>query len=59
INKSISDSLGVHYVDITPISKEAETDSTLLAEDQLHPSGRMYGEWVKRALPEILLLLQR
>ena len=59
ISKSISDSLGVSYVNITPISIKAENDSTLLAKDQLHPSGKMYGEWVKRALPEILLLLQR
>lgn len=54
INKSISDSLGVHYVDITPISKEAINDSTLLAQDQLHPSGKMYGLWVEKAIPNII-----
>lgn len=54
INKSISDSLGVHYVDITPISKKAKNDAALLAEDRLHPSGKMYGLWVEKAMPHII-----
>lgn len=59
INKSISDSLGVPYIDITPISKEAKRDSTLLADDRLHPSGKMYGQWINKVLPEILPQLQK
>ena len=35
---------GATYVDITPISRRAETDLSLLADDGLHPSGEMYGE---------------
>jgi len=54
ISKSISDSLGVSYVNITPISIKAENDSTLLAKDQLHPSAKMYGQWVEKALKVIL-----
>ena len=54
INKTISDSLGVHYVDITPISEEAKNDTTLLADDQLHPSGKMYGMWVEKAIHSII-----
>jgi len=54
INKSISDSLGVHYVDITPISRDAETDTTLLAPDGLHPSGKMYRLWAEQTLQKIL-----
>lgn len=50
ISKSISDSLGVSYVNITPISRKAKSDSTLLAEDQLHPSGKMYALWVEKTL---------
>lgn len=58
INKAISDSLNVHYVDITPISKGAAQDSTLLAPDQLHPSGIMYQHWINKALPEVTDILR-
>ena len=36
----------VPFIDITPISKRAKNDPSLLAEDQLHPSGKMYTLWV-------------
>jgi lysophospholipase L1-like esterase len=42
----------VRYVDITPGSRRAAQDRSLVAEDGLHPSGKMYAEWVKLALPE-------
>lgn len=45
INKQISQETGVHYIDITPGSRQAKHDSTLLAKDGLHPSGKMYKEW--------------
>lgn len=54
INKIISDQIGVLYVDITAISKKAGKDETLLAEDKLHPSGKMYGEWVDAVIPALL-----
>lgn len=59
INKSISDSLGVHYVDIIPISRDADIDTTLLAPDKLHPSGKMYRLWSEQALQKILPHLKR
>lgn len=59
ISKKISDSLGVAYVDITPISRNAEQDSTLLAEDGLHPSGKMYSQWIEEALPLVLPILKQ
>src|SRR4051812_38454718 len=46
INKAISLKAGVNYLDITPISKKAANDQTLTAPDGLHPSGKMYAEWV-------------
>lgn len=46
-NKKISEKYGVAYGDITPISREALKDKTLIAEDQLHPSGKMYSRWVE------------
>ncbi len=54
INREESARLGVHYVDITPISQGAAEDLTLLASDQLHPSGKMYAFWVEAALPVVL-----
>lgn len=47
------------FVDITPISREAATDSTLLARDGLHPSGKMYSAWVVEALPDARAALAR
>ena len=45
-NKSITKEMGVTYVDITPISREAESKPWYLASDNLHPSGVMYAQWV-------------
>lgn len=54
INKRISDSLGVHYVGITEISEKAASDTSLLADDGLHPSGKMYDQWVDKVLTVLL-----
>ena len=53
INKSISLQAGVHYLDITAISRQAATDPTLIAPDGLHPSGKMYGLWVNLLEPMV------
>lgn len=45
INKRIAAQYGVHYIDINPISKKAAADESLLANDGLHPSGKMYKLW--------------
>jgi len=45
-NKSISDTEGVNYLDITGISRQAASDPSLIASDGLHPSEKMYGLWV-------------
>ncbi len=47
INKRISDSLSISYINITPLSKQAKTDMDLVAFDGLHPSGKMYSQWVR------------
>jgi lysophospholipase L1-like esterase len=53
VNKEEALKAGVAYVDITPGSKKAATDLSLLAEDGLHPSGKMYAEWAKGLATEI------
>ncbi len=45
INKGISLDAGVYYIDITPISREAKTNASLIAADGLHPSGMQYKRW--------------
>ena len=53
INKQISTASGVNYLDITGISRQAANDPGLIASDGLHPSGKMYGQWVKLLVPWI------
>ena len=45
---------GARYVDITPTSRQAAADPTLITEDGLHPSGKMYSAWTELVLPEAL-----
>ena len=48
----------IKYYDITELSRKAKNDLSLLARDQLHPSGKMYAEWVSLIitdLPDLLL----
>jgi lysophospholipase L1-like esterase len=47
INKEESEKRSVTYIDVTPISRQASSNLTLLASDDLHPSGKMYSLWVK------------
>ena len=44
INREETQRAGARYADITPVSRR---EKTLVAPDGLHPSGAMYGEWVK------------
>jgi lysophospholipase L1-like esterase len=48
---------GAQYVDITPISRRAAADPTLIAEDGLHPSAVMYAEWTQLVLPRVVAVL--
>lgn len=50
VNKRISDSLELNYVDITGISRKGLKQTDLVAEDGLHPSNKMYSLWVKEIL---------
>lgn len=46
------------FVDITPISREAASDLSLLAPDNLHPSASMYRRWVDVMIPLLLKQIQ-
>ncbi|WP_258097618.1 SGNH/GDSL hydrolase family protein [Marinoscillum pacificum] len=51
VNQTICENYGVKYFDITPISRKAAQDESLVALDGLHPSGKMYTEWVELIFP--------
>lgn len=54
INFYESTQVGVNYLNITGISRQAATDLSLIANDGLHPSARMYSLWVNGLAPIIV-----
>ncbi len=59
INKQITTEAGVsNYIDITDISRLATDEPDLIADDGLHPSGKMYQLWVDKLNPLVLKRLQ-
>lgn len=55
INKQETLALDISYTDITPASRNAATDLSLVAGDGLHPSGKMYGEWAAKVAAAVLV----
>ncbi|WMN10772.1 SGNH/GDSL hydrolase family protein [Marivirga salinae] len=58
IAKNISDEYGVRFFDITPISLKAIWKKDFVAEDKLHPSAKMYADWVEYIEPGVFQLLK-
>jgi lysophospholipase L1-like esterase len=58
VSREEAERAGVRYVDVTPISREAVSDTALIASDGLHPSGRMYASWAEKALPIVRKILK-
>jgi lysophospholipase L1-like esterase len=58
INREETERRGVSYIDVTPASRQATEDITLIAPDGLHPSGKMYAEWARLALSSALQALK-
>jgi lysophospholipase L1-like esterase len=52
-NRAIAEEMGITYVEITIESKLAATDLSLIAEDGLHPSAKMYSQWAKAVYDKI------
>jgi len=59
INQQEAAKAGVGYVNITPISRIAKTDASLTANDGLHPSGKMYGQWVQLLREQLIKNLSK
>ena len=58
INRIMAEKYNVMYFDITEISRKAENDTSLLAEDKLHPSKKMYKMWIEKLKYELLKSLK-
>ena len=58
INKHVTLQNNIAYVDITPSSRQAETNPTLIANDGLHPSGLEYKKWAEMVAPLVKQALQ-
>ncbi|CAN5486571.1 SGNH/GDSL hydrolase family protein [soil metagenome] len=50
-NKSITEKKGVTYINITDLTQLGLDHPDYVAEDGLHPSGKMYSLWVERIIP--------
>lgn len=59
INKAISMKAQVNYLDITPVSRQAATNPSLVAVDGLHPSAEMYKIWVTMLEPIVAAQLKK
>jgi lysophospholipase L1-like esterase len=57
-NQEITLAAGVSYTNITPASRNAATDLSLVASDGLHPSAKMYGEWATALFPKVANVLK-
>ena len=49
-----ADKAGTGFIDIIAISRRAADEPELVASDGLHPSGRMYSEWVELIYPKVI-----
>jgi lysophospholipase L1-like esterase len=56
VNKSITEKSGVRYISITDISRKGLAEPDLVASDGLHPSEKMYAEWVERILTDLKMV---
>ena len=53
INKDVTEQRKISYTDITPGSRDAATNTALVASDGLHPSGLEYAKWAMMLAPKI------
>lgn len=59
VNKLFAEKYNVHYIDITPGTRLAAKDTSLLAGDQLHYSGKEHGNWAMKLSNGIQQLLPK
>ncbi len=52
LNAKIAKEYKVNYMNITDISRKGLQETNLVADDGLHPSGKMYELWIQKFLKE-------
>ena len=55
VNREISDRYHVNYINITPATRMAVNDASLIARDGLHPSCKEYAKWAEMVSDLIML----
>lgn len=55
VNKAITLKMGIQYVYITDLTREGLNKPEYVSADGLHPSGTMYGLWVKRIIEKLAI----
>jgi lysophospholipase L1-like esterase len=58
INKEVTLKNKITYIDITPGSRDAATNPSLVANDGLHPSGLEYRKWAEKLAVEVAKVLK-
>lgn len=53
VTKELAARYAVTYIDITPGTRKAAADTSLLATDGLHPSGKEYKNWAQQIAADI------
>jgi len=57
LKQEMTQARGITWFNITDISRLAADDTSLLASDGLHPSGKMYSMWVSRIADSVAALI--
>jgi len=52
--ESICKEAGIHFINITPASRNAKEDRALIAEDGLHPSAKMSEAWAEKVAERVV-----
>ena len=58
INKAITLSYNISYINITPLTREAKNNASFITNDGLHPSGKEYAKWAALLAAEIKKVLR-
>lgn len=58
INRQVTLQNNISYINITPLTRQAAHDGSLLANDGLHYSGKEYQEWANLLAPAMQMVLQ-
>lgn len=59
VSEKICSKYGVKYFNITPISRQNDPEGKLVANDNLHPSGEQYRQWVNSFYQEVQNLVKQ